>query len=653
MDSAPGASFSFDWSFPCALVWGIVVLVSLAGWGAAIGRWLVPAWEDERLEWGLSAAWGMTAFLVLSGILMMLSAFSAAFVGLFLLAGLALFLRLFVGPGRPRIGPLPESGILKVALLGVCFFAVVKYVAAAAVHWFNQYDDFPAYFKHAKMLFDTGTLSDPFDFRLLGSLGGQQVLSTLVLAFLPWKYGNLLDIGIALLIMVAMACETVRGHDTRAWITRLALAAFALLFCMPRTNTASELTGVVLTLALLRSFDLVASRRSTGFRAAILLAAVVMAAGTLRCNYVFFIGMLTACFFLHRLWESRKVLREPLQEMLMTFSLTVAFFTPWSVVQYRSSGALIYPLIKGNQRPEFDVYTIHLTPLGFLEFAGGFLVTCNYLLLFLPVFLLQAGRPRTVSLIYAGAILLPAIPCIFYLTNANDVEIYRYLAPLALAFCFYTLGALAQQLVATPDNQEMRRATMLHWTLAGILLPVILVTAILPVENRNALRTDARYLKRNPNIFNANNPMNNLVNHPVFMQDAAADYRGAFARIPTEDKTMVALDFPFLLDFHAHRIVSIDFPGMVSPPPGFPCFQGAEAVKQYLRTQGIRYIAHVPFDHLEGMYSRYMQLHGKWNNVTPVIAKYQLDFMDNIEQLATTNRVIYSSPNIVVIDLAD
>jgi hypothetical protein len=653
MGPAQGSPFTFDFTFPLAVAWGLIIIAAFVGWGTFVGRRLVGGWAKGDGDFGLSAAWGMATFLVFAGVLIALSAFSKLFIVCYVAAGIVFFANYWFRGEMKLVGPLPHERWLKFALIGVCLFAGVRYLVSAASHWYNEYDDFVAYFRHATMLLQTGTLSDPFDFRLIGSLGGQQTLSTLVLAFLPWKYASIFDSGISLLILVWMTQEVVRGNDAARWTARLVLAAFVLFLYIPRVNSACELTGAVLFLALIRTLDLFAFRPKAGFGEAIIAAGVLMAAGTLRCNYVFAAGAIGGFFFLHHIWEDKERRGEAIRNAAVTFAATAAFLTPWSIAQFRSSGVFLYPLVKGNQQPEFDIYTIHLTTLGILEFLGGFLVTTNYLLLFFPLLFLRPSRQRTILAIHAFAILFISIPCILHLTNALYFEVYRYLAPIALALCLSALGLLAQEIVAEWEHPADRPRIKFVLVFSGIISAVIFVGAILPHENYYFFRQDKHFLDSHRNVFDARNGLADLSLHPISLTEEASDYTEAFSHISPDGKTLIALDYPFLLDYRAHQIVSIDVPGVVSPSPGFPYYQGAQAVKRYLLDHGIRYIAHVPFDYDSGGYSRYIQLHPRWNKVTPVVSKHELDFMDNVEELERTNRVLYKSPTIVLLELAD
>jgi hypothetical protein len=62
--------------------------------------------------------------------------------------------------------------------------------------------------------------------------------------------------------------------------------------------------------------------------------------------------------------------------------------------------------------------------------------------------------------------------------------------------------------------------------------------------------------------------------------------------IPQKSKVLTRLDLPFLLDFQKQQLHVIDWPGNVGPAPGVPFDQSPEDLAQYLRSQGIQYIAY-------------------------------------------------------------
>jgi hypothetical protein len=649
MDSPQVSAAPFDWSYPLAFIWGLFVIASFVGWGQAIGRWLaIPGRSGPNWGWGLAAAWGMATFLVMSGPMMFLSVFSATFVALYLLAGLFLAVRhaRIAWGGKLWTGP-PTIG-LRVAFIGLFVLIELVYGGAVAAHWYNACDDFAAYFANTKMLLDSGTLFDPFSYRLMGSLGGQQTLSALVLAFLPWKYAHLLDSGIGLLMVLGLTLEMVRGSNSKAWIARFLLVMLILAFQMPRINTASQYTGVVLFLALLRTFDLMLLQPSIGWKPAFLLGGVVAATATLRCHNIFAIAFLATGFIYLRLRKNRQNWRGIIRETGRMLGATLLLLAPWWGVAYLSSGTFLFPLIKGNQPPEFEVFKASFSLPLTISFIAGFFIFTTYLFQFLPIIFVERGRQKCALIIYGGAVLLVTIAFLIKSTNLEYSHVYRYMIPIGMAFGLYSAGIAAGQLIVKPRNKRAFLDTMRS------LIAVILVMLVLFFESPRFWNESCENIQRIEAVSDVSHQLMSSAT-PVFTQEAEENYGEAFAQIPLKSQVLIALDFPFLLDYQKHRIYSIDVAGGASPRPGLPYFQGPAPVKEYLLAHGIRYIAHVPFDHAELLHSRRIQT---GNLVSPIadyrlFAIYEIDFYNNIDELAKTNRILYDSPTIRVIDLSN
>lgn len=638
--------FVFDWMFPAVFCWSLIVLASLAGWGKAVARWLAVEGEPDC---GLAITWGIGLFLSTSGFLIALALFSKTFVLIFILGGLGCLVWRLWATRSIKCDGLPQNTILRVILAVLVLLIAINFTDRVAGRGYNSCDDFAAYFAHAKMLLDTGTVSDPFNFRLMASLDGQQTLATFIVGFFSWKYSDLLDTGLAQLIVLGLAAGLVREAGDKGWIARMVLVFLALTFQIPHANTASEMTGVMLFLALLRTFDVVAARRCTGWRSALLLGAMITAAATLRCHNVFAVALLGIGFGVWRFWEATVDRRTLLREGLATLGATFFLLLPGCITAFRSSGVIFYPLIKGTQRPEFALYKAPMSPLGEAIFIGGFFLFNGYLIHFLLPLLLKKGSQKRAALIYSGAILLISIAFVSQITNALYSDLYRYLIPMGFAVGLYTAGLLAQQIVEKTGTHEIPFPA---WRMKIIL--VILAFVLLVDIRRFAYKATEFW----PNIhrgMDANYEMWTDPVGPVYTTAARHDYPEAFATIPAGSLSLIAVDYPFLLDYRAHRLYSIDVPGAASPAPGFPYFQGPAPVKAYLLAHGIHYVAHVPFDNSDFLHSRRHNLRMLMSSVAiyRMLAKYELDFFENIEALDRSNPVLYDSPTVRVIDLKE
>lgn len=635
----------FGWPYPLAFIWGILVILSLSGWGYFLGGRLLPIEEVGKLGWGLAATWGMAAYLIFSGPLLLLSIFSEKFVLLFLLVGWALWLwRTIRGNAAEESRQVPPTFILKIAFIILCLFALLAYADAAGSYRYNGIDDLTAYFGITRMALDTGTFFDPFNFRLIGSTGGQSILTALVVPFLPWRYVHLLDIGIAGLIILGLIQGMAAGGDARVWRICLLIMGVALTFPMPRNNTSSELTGTIFFVSLLEGFKLASGNTPLTCSKAILLGGLMAATATLRGHYVFAIVFLSAGFFGWRLWTHIQSPHKVAHEILMTLFLTVALSLPWLLVTYRSSGAFLYPLVPGTQRPEFDTFNLHLGPIATLNFITGFFGYAEYGFFFLPLCFLWAGRERQLLLFLALAVFSISLLLISQMTNYLYYDIYRYLCPISLAFALFTAGMVAQQSAGRPLTNGAAWRILFF---AGTLVTVI------GLQASEFLKAPTKVLAQLVLPDAKPPPIMDYYWNVDASSEADREYMEAFAHIPKNSKTLIALDYTYKVDYRGRLIFNIDIPGAASPSPGLPYFRGCAALKDYLKAQGIYYIAHVPFDHACFLHNRPRQKEILKSDVAlyRTYGKYELDFINNVDELAKTSSIIYDSPTIRVIRL--
>ncbi|MCU0292894.1 MAG: hypothetical protein MUF10_13030 [Thermoanaerobaculaceae bacterium] len=128
------------------------------------------------------------------------------------------------------------------------------------------------------------------------------------------------------------------------------------------------------------------------------------------------------------------------------------------------------------------------------------------------------------------------------------------------------------------------------------------------------------------------------------------------ASVPAGATVLARLRLPYLLDFGAHRVFIMGFPGMASPPPGLPLFQGPEAVASYLRATGVRYLAYstrpatgegslLNLSEAE-INQRYPKSRTRW-----AMLRYHQDFDRTVRALMTSYRRVFDAGTEVLLDL--
>ena len=597
----------------------------------------------------------MAAFIVFSGPLIMCSLFSRAFVVLFLLAGL-----MWIVMDRAEIQKQlaqvkgPPFPILKWIFIIALLFIDLIYLGAVAQHIFSQYDDVPAYFYLAKKLLSTGTLFDPFSFRMLGALGGQLALSNLVFAFLPWKYGHLLDAGIGFLIVLGLTMEMVPKTGRRGWYLSALLLLLAIVLVIPTDNTASEYTGTILFLSLFKAFDLVESGHLAGWRAALCLGGIAGALITLRCFYIWIVlALIFAWFGLYRnhagSWTATAKL------LAKTLILLLLLLLPWWIVSLRSGGTFLYPVVRGNHQPGFQVYNGHLGLGGTVSFIWGFFTLTNYWMFFLPVLFMKPGREQLVLSVFAGILLLLSAAFASQLdySTALYFHLSRYLVPMAFAFGLYSGGALFRQLIHEPP-------LTFRYSSLRLLVCLMVAVSLLLFQGLGfglVAFVDLLKISRATDLQNAMYSVQDGVVIWLHPEASISPYHEAFSKVPMGARVLTAVDYPFELPTDRYKIFSIDEPGVASPPPGAPYFKGPEPFRSYLLQRNIHYLACKSFDSGSLFYS-YRMAHALINSKAKyrdsrIFGKYDLEFMNEVDAIASQSKILYDSPEIRIIYLGE
>jgi hypothetical protein len=239
--------------------------------------------------------------------------------------------------------------------------------------------------------------------------------------------------------------------------------------------------------------------------------------------------------------------------------------------------------------------------------------------------------------------------------DMDSFTVYRYVTPVLLAGLVFFASAI---LVAVADltsasDVAWRRALPALLLCAGLALWLVTRTSLqfndLRISTTNASLIGQGALRSARHAADAWN--SGLV---VRQWPGRATFAEAQARLPPDARVVSATDTPFLFRFDRQVIHTLDLPGLASPPPGMPSFEGPEALAVYLR--GLRYthLAFTPPLAASGLYSRsdWLALDERGGirwllNWAPNV----LMFMQNEERLRESYPVLYQSPTLVIIDL--
>ncbi len=588
-----------SFSYWIGFAWGLAITLSFVGWGVAAAR--VTGVAEEDREWALCASWGMAVVIALGGGLALFSlANRTALVGIGIV-GCGLAAVWF----RPRKWEWGGAFILGMTSL-------VWYAPAVASRAVEPYDDYLAYFTFARRFLDTGTLMEPFSQRRLLSYGGQSLLHALTICVGSDKGMNMLDSGIAMILLGGLVYSSLRGFTKPLWAV-LGTAA-VLLVPISRNNTMSQVTGLVLWIALFRTLRI---------RSVVLAGLLLAALCSLRSTYIVAAVLVTTALLISTIYRERL---RGLAAWWRMVAVACAAILPWCLLLYRSSGTLVYPLFKGYQAAGMSS-SFHTGWIAQAHAVLRLLADPSVLFLLVPLLLVTLlVRGSHVPFCAAALILSLAIPWAAPITDTPTL--FRYVQPLAW-------GSLIVAAYALTRAKRMA---------------VILACAMAPLWAFYASRTVSEGISAMKSL-----PVEIADGTPTFPVERMAEYQRLESALPAGVSVYTLLPLPSLLDYRTHQIFNADWIGIASLPPGMPFFRGPGALKKYLLSQGIEYIAYNNFDHpaVETGYWRTFwkeRVIGGKNDFAPLVP-YVLDTMSNVEQLAATQGTIYQAGDLAVIRL--
>jgi hypothetical protein len=648
----------FHHSLPllAAAVWGGMLLASFTAWG----RLLTSRTGYGRMGWGFDASVGMALTLSVFGLLALVRiASTPAIVVWSAAAPLALGLGLAQARGETRPVTLaalrtratrwlrrPRPLAFSAGVVTLYVMAALQYAHSVADTTFNTWDDEMAYRSFARQFIDTGTLYEPFSYRRIGAFGGQSLLHAMVLALSDRDRLHLLDNGICVLVVLGL----VTGYRAvaRPAARPAVLLAGLLAMSLPYTphNTAAAISGVVLFLALFRLFD---DPRFVSARAghnAVLVGLLVAAVCTLRQNFLAAaVVFVAAAYLTHLAWPDEKGRREWLWQGLLAAAATVVLLAPWMALSFRAAHTALYPILKGNVRPDFGI-------VGKAPWFEALRWAIKNLFFFKPI--------ASIGLFFVAAIALPSwrrsmALHAFVLANAasfammmyvfqsfDDSEsIARYYFAFAVALC------IAVTLRCVGDA-SIRRGT------ARALAPAALAITAVGLHFADAKDTlQDLYEKRVTSLHDV------LTQGPTAATPDDALYQKLQGSVPSGAPILVILDHAHLLDGRRNPLFQYDHPGAMGPAPGPPCFKGPDAFAQYLRSVGVRYVAYqigpssqeYNPDIWKPRAAEVVPANGREHAFYKNQARFELDFFDTMKALAKSHRQVFREGDLAVMDL--
>jgi hypothetical protein len=478
---------------------------------------------------------------------------------------------------RKRLAGTLRGPLLVVAV--VFFVLAVTYLMSAGIHAsFNGHDDSHAYLVFPNKMLQTGSQGqDPFSERRMYEYGGQSFLHALMLTTVNLRGLHSLDFGVGWLLAMALVIGHARRGGVAPGACLAVLLALPLFAAPPIVNVTSLVTGLVLFYALMRTF--LESREESLATRVVVMAMLLAGIVTLKNNFIPPAGLILLLLYVFA--AGPMSLRRKIGEPVLVAGVALIFLAPWMVSMYGSNGTFLYPILGNGYYASpasgfisatcgsFDIPVV-LARLREPRFHLLFLV--GIVLVLLPF----ARRDRATSRRLANLLIFFAVWAgAFFVGLASDWGIgTRYDYPFTMAVTIFLIMESLGTFSGARDSSVKPR-------LAVFCYAAVVVVAVLSLSVSSLLRGP---------FF----PVEQFQWKSFFPQAAGKSFQPGGVQavqgaIPPHARVLARLSEPYLLNFRRNPIYIIDWPGGSSPPPGMP-LDSAEAIAEYLRNQGIRYV---------------------------------------------------------------
>ncbi|MFQ5764918.1 MAG: hypothetical protein ACE5GT_08320, partial [Rhodospirillales bacterium] len=524
------------------LLWGLLVLSALVGWGRAVGRLAGGPPGDQAADppdWGLAAGWGMAALLAAGGVLALAGLARPWVLVALVLGGAAIFA---VGLVRrpPRFKGRAWTFWLLVCVVVVPL--VTRYAGAVSYQAMSCTDDDIAYFTYVARLLQTGTLLEPFSLRRLSGYGGQTFLQALVVVIGDEDNAYLVDRGVAFIISFGLVVGFFRGFRAAPAVPILAALALTVILPLPLLNSSSHVTGLTMLLTLFRTLHRLPAADPTpgpapgpaGRRRLWLIGLVAAGVASLKATFLVMAAVTVFAYWLIRALSEGGSVRRQGAALAHLAASSLVFLAPWAALLWRSSGTVLFPLFQGNHRPGFaETYSGAMALGERLHLLADFFLSPQVALFLTPlvVYAFRRGSPAGLAL-YAG-VLATATATVSTLTYDDLETLHRYAAPFLNA-AFIASVVYFLDLILGPAPGAAARGSA--WA-AGDGILCLLVVLLLPVP-----------------VYHDIQRLTGAVGGTGLAPGNRAVYTRMQAAVPAGARLFAVVNHPFALDYRRNPV---------------------------------------------------------------------------------------------------
>lgn len=580
--------FFFD-VLACALL-AVVLWAACAGVGWQV---LPPSTErrrdDEPASWrqaGVAACVGLGVLLMLGGIAMVLRVPWWIVVVPFLVAGIALAVR---GVSRVEIRGRPRSALVLTGVGAAALMLVAVAEAPAGLRFpLDVCDDFRAYLPMAQRFVATSGLEEAWSTRRVQSLGGFDLLRALPVSVFGNAGAGVAETVVASVFLAGLfVANGVRS--TWARVVSVGLIIAVPFLWVPRANTTGVLMGSPLLVAVLGiTVELRSAlrdrRHGHALRWAMCGGLIAAALVSVRPN----LGLLAALFLaVGAISATGTRPLERVKAVGVAGLSTIAAVAAWSFAMWRTAGTPLYPLFPGN----LNRAATHNAPLDgigdLVETAWGLIRFGPYLWVSLGVVIFAVAARRFLPdapMVAFAAVLTVIITVAFAISAPHEraVTFIRYAAPMSQGLVLFLVCEVLRQADLRNASEPPGRRTGAASYLAVAGAIGLGAVAFCVFGFRAATFPGGIELVE----IAAANERRPARGHEVTTPTLRRAYKHALARVDPQ-RTIVAVDRPYLIDYSRFDVPNLDAPGYMTPDRDpFPFFTGPRTKIAMLQDHG-------------------------------------------------------------------
>ena len=629
-----------------ALAWGLILFEALFAFGLLANSIFIKRIQIANI----APSFGLALVLIIFGWLNLFGFVYQQFITFIMTSG-ALYLVVYAWLSRRNISfsikderfpTLAVSFLVTLAILCIIW----GYFWAVANTEFNIHDDYHAYLFFPKKALDLGLLNlEPFsERRLISGLAGNSILLAIGLANVKWYFLHLIDWGLGILVVSYLILTFKMNADRISSVfLKFSLVVGICFFSNPAVNISSNMLPMALIFSIWVWIFFISESQSKissvsfldGAYIGIMMGALLSLKSTLIPYIAISFAMICVYSFVFGLIQRNQFLKFILGVFVAMMTGVVA----WSLDLFRSSGTFLYPLLgKGlhaTQYGYFDVATTHFFKKGsyfddlqvLISPLGKSIFLLSFFLLLMYLIEIQLDKKKARLLTLASLPLFASVMnCLIVGYALGGYGAYRYIYFVSLISLVVSILIAFQ----CPNSRLIR---------AGAYLVCVFFLI------RGAQDQFLRFAMPDQKVQNRVDMLNPL------SDDIESNYAELSKFIPHDGGVLLRVSYPFLLAARSNVFIA-DYPGSASPPPGMPIGKGPNALRNYLLSCGIWYVA---WDYQKEANFAQNTYHDRLQpNTHPWIsseARLTFDFQENLELLRVSSKIIFDKNGIAIIDL--